>query len=154
MRRRWFGGLVMAAAVAATASGQAAVPFGQGRGNAQGRGSDQGRQPDSAVAVSVQFGFGTRDRELIVSYFSKNPSGLPPGLAKRDDLPPGLAKQLKRNGALPPGLEKKLHPFPVALERQLVTLPLDYKRVMLGAHVLVVNGKTNIVVDFMLDVVK
>ena len=36
--------------------------------------------------------------------------GLPPGLAKRDQLPPGLQKHLWKHGSLPPGLQKKVGP--------------------------------------------
>ncbi len=36
--------------------------------------------------------------------------GLPPGLAKRDQLPPGLEKHLLKHGSLPPGLQKKIDP--------------------------------------------
>ena len=38
-------------------------------------------------------------------------------------LPPGLQKKLYRTGHLPPGWERKLEPFPVVIERQLVPLP-------------------------------
>ena len=34
--------------------------------------------------------------------------GLPPGLAKRDELPPGLQKHVRERGSLPPGLQKKV----------------------------------------------
>ena len=89
------------------------VSFGQGKGNGKGKG--KGSDGDSA---SVQLSFG-RDSDVIREYYRGVPaSKLPPGLAKRGDLPPGLAKQLKRNGHLPPGLEKKIYPFPVELERR------------------------------------
>ncbi len=52
------------------------------------------------------------------------PAGLPPGLAKRDELPPGLEKQLEKNGTLPPGLSGPPHPpgqAPVAQDDQFST---------------------------------
>jgi hypothetical protein len=36
--------------------------------------------------------------------------GLPPGLAKRSQLPPGLQRHLWKHGSLPPGLQKKIGP--------------------------------------------
>ena len=40
---------------------------------------------------------------------------LPPGLAKRDELPPGLARQYQRNDTLPPGLAKRDLPADLSL---------------------------------------
>src|SRR5712692_6891020 len=51
--------------------------------------------------------FYEKDQRIIADYYRAQPSGLPPGLAKRNgDLPPGLEKQLRRNGRLPAGLER------------------------------------------------
>jgi hypothetical protein len=82
-------------------------------------------------------------------------SNLPPGLAKRGgDLPPGLQKHLEGNGTLPPGLQKRLEPCPVELERQLPPLPADYRRAVIGAHIVVLNKNTNVIVDIMKNVVR
>jgi len=76
-------------------------------------------------------------------------------LAKRNgNLPPGLEKQLERNGTLPPGLQKKLVPCPVEITRQLPPLPPEYQRSVIGAHIVVFNRSTNIIVDVMKDVVR
>ncbi len=40
-------------------------------------------------------------------YYYRN-EGLPPGLAKREQLPPGLQKHVRERGSLPPGLQKKV----------------------------------------------
>lgn len=59
----------------------------QGRGN--GRGNQKGKQSGGEVRI---------EERIIRDWFS-NPSnlkGLPPGLAKREQLPPGLQKQLGR----------------------------------------------------------
>jgi len=47
----------------------------------------------------------TRDRVTVRDFYARNPSSLPPGLAKRGrrNFPPGLAK---RGGKLPPGLSR------------------------------------------------
>ena len=128
------------------------------QGNSQGKAKDKPTAASGAtatVAASINIQIGSRDRETISKYYTANPAGLPPGLAKRGgDLPPGLDKQLRRNGSLPPGLQKKLEPFPVALERQVMRLPSGYNWFVLGAHIVVVNKQTNLVGDFALDIVK
>ena len=129
---------------------------GNGNGNGKGKGhnkhqDEQGQNQDG----NVQYGFGPHDRQVISSYYSNHSQGLPPGLAKRGgNLPPGLEKQLERNGTLPPGLQKKLEPCPVDLERQLPPLPVDYRRAVIGAHIVVLNKNTNVVVDIFKDVVR
>jgi hypothetical protein len=118
------------------------LAFSQGKGNGKGKGkgSDGG-------SASVQLSFG-RDSDGIRQYYHGVPeSKLPPGLAKRGDLPPGLAKQLKRNGHLPPGLEKKIYPFPVELERRLPPLPPDYGRAFIGGNAVIYNKSTSIIID-------
>jgi hypothetical protein len=121
---------------------------------AQGRGRGRETTPP-AVTVVVKGEFGPRDREIITVYYGQPASGLPPGLAKRDEgLPPGLEKQLRRNGTLPPGLQKKIQPFPIALERRLTPLPSGYRRGIVGAHIVVYVPRTNVIVDVMLNVVR
>lgn len=128
----------------------------QGKGKGQGKGHGKHGDEDAAqTQVSVKYGFAEHDREVITRYYAGHGSGLPPGLAKRGgNLPPGLEKQLQRNGTLPPGLQKKLQPCPVELERQLPPLPGDYRRVVIGAHIVILNRNTNVIVDIMKDVVR
>jgi hypothetical protein len=97
--------------------------------------------------------FGSRDREIISSYYGRR-SGLPPGLAKRDDLPPGLEKQLRRNGTLPPGLQKRLRPFPAELERQLGALPRGYRRGILDNDAVVYRTDNYTIADLFRDAVR
>jgi len=90
---------------------------------------------------------------VITHYYSNRGSNLPPGLAKRGgNLPPGLERQLERNGTLPPGLQKRLEPCPVELERQLPALPAEYRRGVIGAHIVIFNRNTNVIVDILKDV--
>jgi len=99
--------------------------------------------------------FDAQDREAIVTYYSNRNSNLPPGLAKRGgNLPPGLEKHLERDGTLPPGLQKRLQPCPVELERQLPPLEAGYSRGVIGAHVVIYNRSTNVIVDIVKDVVR
>jgi len=62
-------------------------------------------------------------------------------------LPPGLAKKYYRTGQLPPGWQKKMQPLPVAVERQLVVLPPEYRRGYIDGAVVVYSPRTQVVVD-------
>ena len=129
--------------------------FSQGKGkghNKEGRDDDLGRGKGNKKAKHE---FDAQDREVITTYYSNRNSNLPPGLAKRGgNLPPGLEKQLERNGTLPPGLQKRLQPCPVELERQLPPVEAGYVRGVIGAHIVIYNRSTNVIVDVMKDVVR
>jgi len=149
--RALFAGFLACMLTAGIAAAQ-----GNGHGNGKGKGHNKNQDDQGQSGGGyVQYGFGAHDREVITSYYSNHTQGLPPGLAKRGgNLPPGLEKHLERNGTLPPGLQKKLEPCPLALERQLPPLPADYRRVVIGAHIAVINRNTNVVVDIFKDVVR
>lgn len=87
------------------------------------------------------------DEEAVRAWCSENERHLPPGLAKKDQLPPGLEKQLVPRGSLPPGLQKRVQPCPVELERRLPPPPPDCVNVEIGGHVVLLNHSTNVVVD-------
>ena len=72
---------------------------------------------------------------------------LPPGLAKRDDLPPGLEKQLVRKGHLPPGLEKHIVPFPPELERRLPPLPPELRRGFIAGRAIIFHADSRLIFD-------
>lgn len=133
-----------------TAAALAAGPsYSQGRGH--GKGHDKQEKDDSDEGR--KYGFSAHDREVVAGYFSSHSSNLPPGLAKRGgNLPPGLERQIERNGTLPPGLQKRLQPCPVELERQLAPLPQEYRRGFIGAHLVIFNKNTNLIVDVMKSV--
>ncbi len=92
---------------------------------------------------------------MIREYYTRsNTKGLPPGLAKRGgNLPPGLQKHLQRNGSLPPGLQKRLEPLPKDLERRLPRIPEDWGRVILGRDVLLLDRRTNRILDIIENVI-
>jgi hypothetical protein len=120
----------LALALATLVAGCAAIGATSGRVAIQGQ--------DAQVAVS----FGSRDRALIEEYYGKTRKKLPPGLAKRKgSLPPGLAKR----DTLPPGLQRD--PLPSELEARLSTLPSGYVRVRVGGDVVLLDGRTRVVVD-------
>src|SRR5215467_2247564 len=114
---------------------------------AQGRG--RGHQAESDVAVAVNVSIGRNDEHIIREWFSQpdNMRGLPPGLAKKEQLPPGLQKQLARNGQLPPGLQKKIQPLPPALEERLTPLPSGTKRFVLNGSVVLLDQHRNLILD-------
>ncbi len=70
---------------------------------------------------------------------------LPPGLAKRGELPPGLAKQLTRKGHLPPGLDKR--DLPPDLLSQLPPIQPDYRYLVVDDKVMLVRRATNVILD-------
>jgi hypothetical protein len=111
--------------------------------NAQGRGNGKHAQSgvagqDAKTAVAVSVSIGKNDERIIHEWFSQpaNTKGLPPGLAKREQLPPGLQKQLARNGQLPPGLQKKIQPVPASLEARLTRLPEGRRRIIINGSVI------------------
>jgi len=142
-------GVLMAGLLSGTA-----FPQGNSQGKGKGKGHDKHDQGDDKEKHK-KYEFEAHDREVITSYYSNRGSNLPPGLAKRGgNLPPGLEKQLERNGTLPPGLQKRVQPCPRELERQLPPLPADYRRGVIGAHIVIFNRNTNVIVDVMKDVVR
>jgi hypothetical protein len=142
-------GLMVCALTSLTVAAQ-----GNSQGKGKGKGHDKHKDHDDQAEFYAKYGFQPRDREIVTTYYSKRSSGLPPGLAKRNgNLPPGLEKQLERNGTLPPGLQKKLRPCPVEVERRLPPLTEEYRRGVIGAHIVVFNRNTSVIVDVMKDVV-
>jgi hypothetical protein len=111
---------------------------------AQGKGHGKGHNKHSEDEA---YYYGDRDQEELRGWYNVHESNLPPGLAKKDHLPPGLEKQLVRRGTLPPGLQKKIQPVPVDLERRLPPPPPDCANVLVGGHIVLLNRRTNIVVD-------
>ncbi len=101
-----------------------------------------------AVTIDVRV-FGESQEATIRAWFSnkKNLEGLPPGLAKRERLPAGLERQLMENGSMPPGLEKRVHLFPLDLERLLPELPTGVIRVVIGVDILLLDKTSNTILD-------
>jgi hypothetical protein len=131
------------------------------QGNGHGKGhnkqaqsdDDDDRGRDSRGGVRVVFS--VRDRDVVRDYYRNENSNLPPGLAKRNgNLPPGLQKHLERDGTLPPGLQKRVQPFPEDLERRLPRLPDTYCRVTLGVDILILDRRTQRIVDIVHDILR
>src|SRR5262245_5111297 len=81
--------------------------------------------------------FQPHDVRVITEYY----------VPRHASLPPGLAKKYYRTGQLPPGWQKKMRPFPVPVERQLVVLPPDYRRGYIDGYAVVYNPRTQVVID-------
>ena len=130
-----------------------APAFSQGKGKGHNKDADEDHGNGKAKG-KYKHEFDDHDREVINTYYSGHGSNLPPGLAKRGgNLPPGLEKHLEKNGTLPPGLQKKIQPCPTELVRQLPPVEPGYARGVIGAHVVIYNRSTNVVVDIVKDVV-
>ncbi len=119
--------------------------FAQGRGHGKQEEAEAGEEHNAHGKGKPVFT--ARDIDVIRGYFHDT-ANLPPGLAKRGgNLPPGLQKQLQRNGTLPPGLQKRLTPFPPDLLRQLPTLPEIYERGVIGPDAVIIDTRTQRIVD-------
>lgn len=111
----------------------------------------------SSISLAVEAGhvalFLPEERRIIREFFYSQPSGLPPGLAKRSELPPGLQKHLQRKGKLPPGLQKRLEPLPQDLVHRLPRIPEIWSPVILGRHVILLDRRTQRILDVIENVV-
>ncbi len=143
-------GLVLAAVLPQPSAAQG---NGKGKGHNKQAQSDDDRDRDSDHGGRIVFS--VRDRDMIRNYYQDRNSNLPPGLAKRNgNLPPGLQKHLDRDGTLPPGLQKRVQPFPEDLERRLPPLPETYRRVTLGVDIMILDRRTQRIVDIIHDILR
>ncbi|MDP6804282.1 MAG: hypothetical protein QF902_02980 [Rhodospirillales bacterium] len=71
--------------------------------------------------------------------------GLPPGLARKKELPPDLARQLDKKGALPAGLAKR--DLPADLAEKLPPPPDGQQRVIVDNDVVLIEQATGVVLD-------
>jgi Ni/Co efflux regulator RcnB len=91
--------------------------------------------------------YSEHDRDQIRGWYHEHGDHLPPGLAKREQLPPGLERQLQVRGTLPPGLRRAMMPCPVDLEHRLPPPPVGYRHFVIGGQVALVNTHTYLVLD-------
>jgi hypothetical protein len=87
------------------------------------------------------------EQDEIRGWYREHYRHLPPGLAKRDDLPPGLERQLVVRGTLPPGLRRRMEPCPRDLERELPPPPPHCEHVIIGGHLVLLNRANFQIVD-------
>lgn len=99
----------------------------------------------------IDIRFNDRDRYLISDYYGQHGKTKhkrpPPGLAKRGgNLPPGLA----RRDQLPPGLQGR--GLPQELDSRLSHLPDGYVRLKIGTDIVLMNRDTRVVFDIIYGV--
>ena len=100
--------------------------------------------------VAVDIRFTNDDRRIIRNHYERGRKNLPPGLAKKEQLPPGLRKQIARKGHLPPGLEGDR--LPADLEKQLSRIPDGHLRIRVGADIVLMNGESRLILDVIKDI--
>ena len=101
--------------------------------------------------LGIKLIFSDYDRHLIHEYYGNTKrKKIPPGLAKKKHLPPGLQKQIRKNGKLPPGLEGGNLPY--ELERKLTSLPENYLRIRVGTDIVLMDGRTRLILDVINEV--
>jgi hypothetical protein len=121
-----------------------ALAQGNSQGHGHGRGHDKGRHGDDQEYGNF---YGDHDRAEMHEWYREHYRHLPPGLAKRDQLPPGLERQLVVRGTLPPGLRREIEPVPPELVRELPPPPPDCEHVVIGGHIVLLNRRNFTVVD-------
>jgi hypothetical protein len=89
------------------------------------------------TSVDVHVVFSNRDVQVIREYYAP----------RYRRLPPGLQKKYARTGTLPPGWQKKMEPFPVVVERELVVLPRGYRRGVLDGHAVIYRPDSQLIID-------
>ncbi|MDX1384842.1 MAG: hypothetical protein R3190_14410 [Thermoanaerobaculia bacterium] len=147
--------LSLALGVLALLVGAASASADNGQGKDKGKGKGKKGGSDVEISAAVSFTFGDADIREIRAWFGDpaHVDGLPPGLAKREQLPPGLERQLVRNGTLPPGLEKKLHRLPRSLRRRIAEPPDGVRLLYRHDRVLAVHVKSSKILDIVADIV-
>ncbi|HSE49256.1 MAG TPA: hypothetical protein VLA96_08630 [Terriglobales bacterium] len=97
--------------------------------------------------------FSARDRATIRRHYRAAGQRRPAGATKQTGkLSPGLRKQLRRNALLSPRLQQRLEPLDGEVERTLNPLPWGYSRGLIGKDALIVEGRTQRVMDIIRDV--
>ncbi|OFV89051.1 MAG: hypothetical protein A3D93_00315 [Acidobacteria bacterium RIFCSPHIGHO2_12_FULL_67_30] len=165
--RKILWSLLLTLALVLAAPAWAAQGKGQGKPADKGKPAEAGKPEDAGKdkekekedkereeAAKHGRAFGKDHEKTIRDWFGNNQNlqGLPPGLAKREQLPPGLQRHLERNGTLPPGLQKKVQPLPESLDKKLPKTPDGVKRVVVAGNVILLEERTSKVLDIVKDV--
>jgi len=104
--------------------------------------------------VHIDVGFGYDDERIIRRYYSGKRRGkrhhMPPGLAKKNWSHPGVQNYLRKGSRLPEYLDRI--PLPEDLEGQLSKHPKGYVRVKVGGDIVLMDKKTEVVIDIVRDI--
>ncbi len=143
---RWI--CTLAAAMFLSASGGAPARA-QGRGHDDDHGHGRGHYKDKRDGDDRRDDrfYGDHDRDALRDWYQGHRSHLPPGLAKRDQLPPGLERQLIVRGTLPPGLRRDIRSCPPDLVRLLPPPPPHCEHVIIGGHIVLLNRSNFMIMD-------
>jgi len=132
----------------------AAVQLAQNSSKANDKANKKGQADDKAAEKTSQDIVDTlisaAERAIIGDYVREAKSsaqGLPPGLAKREQLPPGLQKHIARDGTLPPGLAKR--ELPPDLRSRLPLRPKGQDYRVVGDDVVLIDTATRLILDVM-----
>jgi hypothetical protein len=136
-------------------TGSVVLATGQGNGKAKGHDKQKNEADEDGNGKGKGKGhnkhyYQDHDRQVARGWYSEHEGHLPPGLAKKDRLPPGLQRQLDARGSLPPGLQKRIQPVPRDLEVRLAPPPPECAHVLIGGNIVLLNRRTNLVVDVVL----
>jgi hypothetical protein len=113
--------------------------------SAQSRGKGKAKdKTNSAVEVMASVTFTQLERAEIERFYRDNAS---PGL---ESLPPGIRKNLARGKPLPPGIAKQV--LPPTLEGMLPSRE-GYRRLAVGADIILIEIATGLIVDILADVI-
>ncbi len=143
--------LLLAGADLADAAGKKdkGKPAGDG-----GASPSQGKSDDTATERLLGTIITAVERALIGDYITKarnSSGGLPPSLAKGQQLPPGLQKHIQRTGRLPPGLEKR--GLPSDLHGLLPQRTgQDYQ--VVGSDIMLIEIATGLILDIMVGALR
>ena len=96
--------------------------------------------------------FSMKDRETIESYYKNVVGKLAPGSLDRTPYTLGVERALVKGSHVPMQLEKELEPLPAQLESQLSKITGDYRRYVLGRHILLVSKADLVIQDIIRDV--
>ena len=112
------------------------------------------RRPEVATDKLLGAIITATERALIGDYITKarnSSSGLPPGLANRQQLPPGLQKHIQRTGYLPPGLEKRGLPSDL---RGLLPRRTGQNYRVVGTDIMLIEAATGLILDIMVGALR
>ena len=158
--RKILWSLLLTLALVFAAPAWAAQGKGQGKPADKGKPAEAGKKDDKAdkereEQAAKGRAFGKDHEKTIRDWFGDNQNlqGLPPGLAKREQLPPGLQRHLEKNGTLPPGLQKKVQPLPESLDKKLPKTSDDVRRVVVAGNVILLEKRTSKILDIVKDVI-
>jgi hypothetical protein len=104
------------------------------------------RDRDRHEHENTRVAFSDRDRAQIRDYYGQRRRSLPPGLARKGNIPPGHERQMGEGG-VPPGQQVRYLPY--ELEQRLQPLPQGYVHVIVDTDVVIMNTRTHAIVDVM-----